>query len=64
MNPAELDALIHASKGDGEHGARNCPKCGLGYMRHLGRLYACVKCSWVEIQHPPWPKRTGPERAA
>lgn len=59
MNPAELDALIHSQKKDGEHGARNCPKCERGFMAYVvtgsSGMYACQKCSWIEFGHPPWP---------
>jgi uncharacterized protein (DUF983 family) len=57
VTPAQLDALLAAQRKDGEHGHRNCPKCGLGYMRYVGPMYACAKCAWVEMGHAPWPSR-------
>lgn len=57
MNPALLDALIASNRKDGDHGDRNCPKCGLGYMRHVeSSLYACLKCAWMEDTDGPWIK--------
>jgi ribosomal protein L37AE/L43A len=62
MTPAQLDALLHAQKKDGEHGTRNCPKCHQGYMAYVvtaaSGVYSCVKCHWLEIQHGPWPDRS------
>jgi hypothetical protein len=61
MTPAELDRLLHAQMKPGEHGARNCPKCKLGYMAYQqfgsSSGYVCVDCAWLEFSHPPWPDR-------
>ena len=59
MNPALLDAIIASQAKDGSHGDRNCPKCELGYMRHVeSSVYACIKCAWMEFYHGPWQRRT------
>lgn len=57
MNPAALDVLLHDGP-DGTHGDRTCPKCGLGFMAYVGRVYSCRRCAWLEFRSPPWPPLT------
>ena len=61
MNAAQLDALIKAQQPDGSHGSRNCPYCGKGFMQYMPIMsshgYQCQKCTWVEFDEPPWPRR-------